>query len=64
MLDKLAYRKQSFEEADNLKDFWKNKSMEERLAAAMEMTKAAYGILGQPFKGMDKTHYSKRNRNG
>ncbi len=62
MFDKLAYKKQTFEEADNLKEFWKTKTMEGRLAAAMEMTKAAYGILGKPFEGMDKSYYTKRKR--
>ena len=64
LMDKQYFKKQSFEEADNQKEYWKSKSVEERLATAAEMTKAAYGLIGQPFKGMDKTYFTTRKRNG
>ena len=63
-MDKYYFKKQSFEEADNQKGYWKTKSAVERLAAAAEMINAAYGLVGQPFKGMDKTYFSTRRRDG
>ena len=63
-MDKSEFKMQTFKQADLQQDYWKTRTMEERLQAAMEMTKAAYQIGKDGFSPMDKTLTSCRKRNG
>lgn len=55
---------QTFAQADFQQEYWKSKSMEERLHAAMELTKIAYQVVDTGFLPMDKTAFSMKKRNG
>lgn len=63
-MDKSAFKIQTFEQADRQQDYWKACSMNERLQAAMEMTKVAYQIANDGFAPMEKNLISYRKRNG
>lgn len=63
-MDKQAFNIQSFYEADIQTQYWKSKSIEERLSAAMEMTLVAYHLRGIGFQGMDKQCFTAKKRNG
>ena len=63
-MDKSAFKMQTFEQADLQQEYWKECTMEERLQAAMEMTKAAYQISKSGFPPMQKTLTSCRKHNG
>lgn len=62
--DKTAYKINSFEEADLQKSYWQTKSYDERLAAARQMIKIAYGLVGKPEIKMEKTLTAIIKRNG
>ena len=55
---------QTFALADFQQEYWKSKLMEERLQAAMELTKIAYQVVDTGFLPMDKRLFSMRKRNG
>jgi hypothetical protein len=52
--DKTTYKINSFEEADLQRDYWQSKSYDERLAAASQMIKISYGLVGKPEPRMEK----------
>jgi hypothetical protein len=58
--DKTIFQKQSFEDADLQKNFWKSKSYSERLEAGVIMTQIAFGLVGKPFPKMEKALFKKR----
>lgn len=59
-LDKTAFRAQSYKEADNNLDHWKNKSYSERLEAAWYLISCAYNFpIDNPPK-LDKSLFSTR----
>ena len=63
-LDKTAFAKVSFKEADHQKDYWLSKTPTERIQAAMYLQSVAYGFdLANPPR-MDKQFYYKRKRDG
>lgn len=53
-MDKSAYRKQSFEQANKDRDYWLTKSFAERLAASKGMTLVAYQCLDTGFLPFEK----------
>lgn len=57
-LDKTAFSKMSFEEANNHYGYWKNKSMKERINAAFYLIYQMYGV--NKHTPIDKTVFSKR----
>ena len=59
-MDKGFSKAQSFEEADNQYAYWKDKSPEERLAAAAFLIAQAYGMPDFLHEKMDKTYFSVR----
>ena len=62
-LDRTAYKIQSFEEADNNKLFWLEKSPAERWAAAWYLTCCAYNIDYKNPPRLDKNVFNMR-KNG
>lgn len=63
-MDKSEFKMQTFEQADLQQDYWETRTLDERLQAAMEMTKTAYQIGKNGFSPMDKILTSFRKRNG
>ncbi len=59
-LNKSAFRKQTFQEADHTKDFWLSKSVDERLQAAFYLQSITYGFNPADPPRMNKTVFSKR----
>jgi len=59
-LDKSFFKAQSFQEADNQKQYWLQKNVSERLGAAWYLISCAYDFsLDNPPK-LDKTVFSMR----
>jgi len=62
-LDRTKFKMQSFQEADMQYDFWKKKSLEERLSAAYYLISVAFDFdINNPPR-MDKTAFSMRKHN-
>jgi len=61
-LDKAFFKKQSLEEADNIRSYWLSKSMDERLEAGYHLSLRAYGYDPENPPKMDKNYYVKRKR--
>jgi len=61
-LDKSFSKASTLQEASSNYNYWKTKSMRERLAAATYLIKAAYRI--SEFPPMDKTVHSTRQLSG
>lgn len=61
--DKTQYKINSFKETDLQKTYWQSKSYAQRLAAANQMIKISFGLVGEPQPKMDKTLTSIRKRN-
>ena len=59
-LDKTYFKAQSFKEADNNIEYWRTKSVSERLQASWFLTCHAYGYSSEDPPGMDKTAFSMR----
>lgn len=56
-LDRTAFKHQTFEEADKQLAYWKSKTVEERLAAAMYLNSIAYNFdINNPPK-MDRSYF-------
>lgn len=62
--DKTIFKKNSFQEADNQKEYWKSKSFEERLEASLLMTRIAYGLVNKTITRMDKSFFLKKTHHG
>ncbi|CAN5345339.1 hypothetical protein BH09BAC1_BH09BAC1_26320 [soil metagenome] len=60
-LDRTAFKIQTFEEADNNRDYWLSKTPEERMAAAWYLTCCAYGIDYKNPPRLDRECFSMRN---
>ena len=61
-LDKTAFRRLSFLEADQNTGYWRTKSVVERLAAAWYLIATAWGFDPDNPPPMDKTVFSCRKR--
>jgi len=61
-LDKSAFKKQTFEEADRNRAYWMSKTPMERLIAAHRLSLRAYGYDPDNPPRMDKTFFKKRVR--
>lgn len=62
-LDKTAFSKMSFEEANNHYGYWKDKSLKERVDAGFYLIYQMYGV--NKDTPLDKTVFSKRkHKNG
>ena len=59
-LDKSAFKKQSFSDADNNKTYWLSKPVDERLQAAIYLQSVVYGFDLSNLPRMDKSVFSKR----
>ena len=59
-MDKTAFKKQSFEEADNNRKFWLSKTPGERLISAYRLSLRAYGFDPDDPPEMQKHIFSKR----
>ena len=60
-LDRTAFRAQSFEEAERYtREFWRSKTVEERLCAAHFLIMTSYGFDPENPPRMDKTAFSYR----
>lgn len=57
-LDKTAFQAMTLREADNHYDYWKDKSLKERLNAACYLINQFYGTT--PQTPIDKTVFTKR----
>ncbi|MFD1629668.1 hypothetical protein [Pseudopedobacter beijingensis] len=62
--ERSLFQKGSFKDADIQIEYWKSKSYSERLEAAMEMTKLAFGLVGREFPKMEKKLFSINSRDG
>ncbi len=63
-LDKSAFKIQSFEEADQNFDYWKTKSVEERLKAAYYLISCAYNFPPDDPPKLDREAFSMRKHHG
>ena len=61
-LDKSAFKKHSFREADRNRAYWMSKTPMERLIAAHRLSLRAYGYDPDHPPRMDKNHFSRRTR--
>ena len=61
-LDKAAFKKQSFKEAEQTRAYWMKKSWYERLVASYRLSLRVYGYDPDHPPAMDKTQFSKRTR--
>lgn len=62
-LDKSYFKKQSLKEADHNVNYWRSKTMDERIQAAYYLSLRAYGYDPDNPPKMDKTYFRKRKRN-
>ncbi len=59
-LDKTFGKSQTFEEADDNREYWLQKDVKERLKAAWYLISCAYGFDLDNPPGLDKTVFSMR----
>lgn len=59
-LDKIYFKAQSFEEADNQSSYWRKKDVTERLRAAWYLISCAYGFSLDNPPRIDKSVFSMR----
>ncbi|MCU0417989.1 MAG: hypothetical protein MUE33_12475 [Cytophagaceae bacterium] len=64
MLDKTAFKIQTFIEADNQYSYWLSKTYKERLLAANELILVAFQLKDTGFPKMEKEGYVIKKRNG
>jgi hypothetical protein len=61
-MDKNYFKKQTLQEADHNENYWKDKSVEERLSAAWYLICHAYNISYTDPPRMDKNYFKIRKR--
>lgn len=61
-LDRTAFKIQTFEEADNDRNYWLSKTPWERLLAAWFLSCTAYGLDPEKPQKLDRTAFSIRKR--
>ena len=61
-MDKTYFKKQTVHEADHNEDYWNERSIEERLAAAWYLTCQAFNISADNPPRMKKNLFKKRKR--
>jgi hypothetical protein len=59
-LDKTYFRAQSFQEADEQKEYWLHNDVKERLGAAWYLISCAYGFNLENPPRLDKSIFSMR----
>ena len=59
-LDRSQFKAQTFQEADNNREYWLTQSVEDRLKAAWFLTMQAYGFSPGEEPSMDKTVFGMR----
>ncbi|MEO0787989.1 MAG: hypothetical protein AAFY36_04965 [Bacteroidota bacterium] len=61
-MDKTAFHIKTFKEAEDHTTYWLNKSVEERLLAATELTRRAFNLSADDFGKIDKAYFAIRHQ--
>jgi hypothetical protein len=62
-LDKTAFTKKTFAEADAGRSYWLNFSLEDRLEAATRLILSVWGYTPENPPRMDKSYFVKKSHN-